>query len=126
MKYDFAVRAGNSGTVKHEIGLEVVVKAGTPPAPVSLVGQELVFLVREAPERPVLLRKTSADGGIDVKPAEGRVLVPFSVADTRSLIEGAAPGVDRALTYELERRSGNAQRVVLFGTLTVIRGANDD
>lgn len=126
MKYDFSVRAGNSGTVKNELGLEAVVKSGAPAVPVDLTGQEVVFVVRATPDRPPVLRKTSEDGGVVVNAIEGRVLVPLSAAETRAMMAGAPNGADRLLIYELERRGPDLQRAILYGRLTVLRGANDD
>ncbi len=128
MKYDFEVRAGNTGTVKNEVGLEVRLKAGSPPAPVPLSDSEFVFVVRAASGQPAILRKTSAEGGgITVSGPENKVTVALSVADTRKLW-GAATGPKVVLQYELERRrvSPATQRTVLHGTITVLPGVNDD
>jgi hypothetical protein len=128
MLYNFEVRAGNTGTVKNDAGLELILKAGVPPSAVDLAADEFVFTVRVAPDAQILLRKASSDGGIILTPAEGRVLVPFSVADTRRLWIATPGARSLSLSYELERRraSPEMQRTVLYGTLTVIAGGNDD
>lgn len=128
MKYDFEVRAGNTGTVKNEIGLELTLKAGSPPAPVDLSDSEFVFIVRPSAGQKPVIRKTSASGGgIVVTTNTGKVSVPLTVADTRALW-GAATGQKVVLQYELERRrtSPATQRTVLHGTVTVLPGVNDD
>jgi hypothetical protein len=127
MEYNFDVRAGNTGTVKNEAGLELVIKAGTPPAAVDLSGDTFVFIARQAPGSAVLFRKASdAEGGIVVTALEGRVVVPFTVAETRGLWSGGGM-VPVVLQYELERRrSSGSQRTVLSGKMTVLPGVNDD
>lgn len=126
MKYDFEVRAGNTGTVKNEMGLELVLKAGSPPSAIDLSDSEFVFVVRAAVNRPPVLRKTSQPGGgITIDPVAGRVLVALSASENRSLW-GGATGARVLLQYELERRRPQSQRAVLFGSLTVLPGMNDD
>jgi hypothetical protein len=128
MIYDFEVRAGNTGTVKNEGGLEVVLKTGgATPASINLTGEEIVFVVRASARSSVLLRKTSADGGVIVAPVEGRITVPFTVEETRALW-GASSGTEVTLQYELERRRSSPamQRTALSGKVTVLPGVNDD
>ncbi len=113
----FRVWAGNSGTVENPAGIEIVLKAGTPPAPVDLTGSEIVF-------RAVLgsgvIRKTSANGGITIVELEGRITVPITVADSRLMTAG-----DR-WRYEIERRIGGSERTIICGELIAAGGANDD
>lgn len=126
MRYDFEVRAGNSGTVKNESGLELALKAGTPPLPIDLSDSSFVLVVRASVNQPPLLRKTSeAGGGITVAAEDGRISIPFTAAETRALW-GAAAGPKVVLQYELERRRPQSERTVLFGAVTVLPGVNDD
>lgn len=117
--YNFSVRAGNSGSVENEAGLELILTAGTPPAPVDMTGDEIVF--RVTAHSTQVLRKTTASG-ITVNLATGRITIPLTVEDSRTL---RASG--RTLTYDVERRpAAGGQRTILAGRISVVEGANDD
>lgn len=128
--YDFEVLAGNSGTTRHDLGIELVLKEliDGAPVPVDLTGAEAVLVVRStARASDPLLRKTSDDGGIILTPVEGRILVPLSVADTRSLwADAMGTEVWRLFEIELRREGGSVQRSVLRGRVKVLAGVNDD
>ena len=128
--YDIEVLAGNSGTTRHDVGIELVLKemADGVPVPVDLTGAEAVLVVRStARASDPLLRKTSDDGGVILTPVEGRIMVPLSVDDTRSLWADAI-GVEvwRPFEIELRREGGSVQRTVLCGRIKVLAGVNDD
>lgn len=124
--YDVTVLAGNSGTEANELGLVANLIVGGEP--LDLTGQEIVFRVMRADTQ--VLRKTTSsgitltngtaeNGAASVVP--NLITVPITVAESRTL--EAAGG---ALTYQLERRNGSAQRAILSGCVTVKKGANDD
>jgi hypothetical protein len=128
-RYDFSMRAGNSGSTDNENGLEVLIKrqAVSGLEAENLSGSDFVFIARASSDSPVTLRFTSAER-IQVLALEGRVVVPFSVADSRLLHSAGAPaGQGRVrMIYELERRYEGAQRAILFGQITIEPGINDD
>ncbi|PTE15904.1 hypothetical protein [Pseudogemmobacter blasticus] len=128
--YDFAVRAGNSGTTKNEVGLVLTHKARSADGavqPVDLTGADVVFTARLVLRKPSVLRKSSGAGEISLTPAEGRILIPFSAADTRALW-GEATGPEVILSYEVEVRRTDppSQRTIMQGRLKVLPGGNDD
>jgi hypothetical protein len=117
-QYNFTVRAGNSGSVENEVGLEVILTAGNPPAPVDMSGDAIVFRVLSGTVQ-ALRKETPA---ILVNLTTGRITVPLTVADSRTL--QAAGGV---LTYDLERRpAAGGQRTIVAGRVFVEEAANDD
>lgn len=125
MRYDFEVRAGNSGTVANEVGLELTLKDEVDGAliPKDLAGADVVFVVRRMAGQPPILRRDASDGVI-VDPSAGHVLIPLSVQDTRAM--GAA-AINGAVAYEVEHRpAAGGQRTELFGVITVLPGVNDD
>lgn len=118
-QYNLTVRAGNSGSVQNEAGLEVILTAGTPPVPVDMTGDEIVFRVMAGATQA--LRKTTATG-ITVNIATGRITVPLTVQDSRTLQTAG-----QVLTYDLERRpAAGGQRTILAGRVLIEGSANDD
>jgi hypothetical protein len=132
--HDITVLAGNSGTQVNEhsgvqgneLGLVANLIVGGEPF--DLTGQEIVFRVMRSGTQ--VLRKTTSSGITLTNGTEengsasavpNRITVPITVVESRTL--EAAGG---ALTYELERRNGSAQRVILKGCVTVQKGSNDD
>jgi hypothetical protein len=128
-RYDFSMRAGNSGTTENENGLELVLKrhAESGLETVDLSNSSFVFIARASSDAAITLRFTSTEQ-IQVLAPEGRVVVPFSVADSRLLHSAGAPaGQGRVrMIYELERRYDGAQRTILFGQIAIEPGINDD
>jgi len=118
-KYDFRVRAGNSGTTGNGAGLVIIVSEGDPPALVNLTGQTVVF--RAMSKSGVQVVRKDMSTGIVVDIALAKITVPITVAESRLM---ATNGPD--LTYDLERRNGAEQRTLLFGSITVDGSSNDD
>lgn len=117
-RYDFTVRAGNSGSVENEAGLELILTADD--VPVDMTGDEIVFRVFGCAAQ--VLRKTTASG-ITVNIATARITVPLTVEDSRTL-EAASGGV---LSYDVERRpAAGGQRTILAGRVLIEAGVNDD
>lgn len=117
-QYNFTVRAGNSGSVENEAGLEVILTAGVPPVPVNMTGDTIVF--RVMPGGVQALRKTTP--AISVNITSGRITVPLTVEDSRAL-----QAAGEVLTYDLERRpAAGGQRTILAGRVFVEAGSNDD
>ena len=126
MMYNFEVRAGNSGTVKNEAGLEIVLKSGDPPLPVDLSDSSFVFSVLRDRGQPLTLEKTSeVGGGILVDADDGRVTVPFTSDDTRAMF-GRSSNPLVSVIYQLDRIRPQSERTVLFGSITVLAGVSDD
>ncbi|OCC05266.1 hypothetical protein BA190_10205 [Labrys sp. WJW] len=85
--------------------------------PAQMAGSEFVFrLVWQGGE----LRKTVGDG-LSLDPATGRLALVVKPAETRLLPTGSY-----AVKYELERRVGDWQGTLLYGSVTVKEWANDD
>jgi hypothetical protein len=134
---DLTIRAGNSGTVGpdggNELGLVVNLLIGLTGAevPFDLTGQTVVFRVLQGGNILQVLRKDSLTGGVTLTNGTDRngaasvvpnkITVPITVAESRTL-EAAGTG----LTYDLERRQGGNQRVLLTGNIFIEAGANDD
>jgi len=115
-RYNFRVRAGNSGSVENEAGLEAIITTGG--VPVDMTGDTIVFRVLAAGVQ--VLRKTNPAILVDIPTA--RITVPLTTADSRTL--EAAGG---RLNYDLERRTvAGGQRTLLCGEVFVEPGANDD
>ena len=114
---DFTIRAGNTGTAQNERGLVVRVKVDTTP--LDLTGNTIVFRVTK--DGTQVLRKDSLTGGITVDLPTAEIVVPITVAESRTL-EAAGQG----LTYDIERRATGVQRTILSGNIFVEPGANDD
>lgn len=117
--FNFAVRAGDTGAVHNEAGLEVVIKAGSPPAPVALGDDVLVFTCATALGADPLFTKTSTDGGVTVAPEDGFVRVPFTSVNTLAMLAAVAE-TGRPLVYALKRLRGAAIKTELTGEITVI------
>ena len=118
-RYDFTVRAGNSGTTGNAGGLQVRLQGGDPLEPVDLTGDGFVFRVYSNGAE-VLRRDT--DDGISVDLVDAVVTVALSFEDSRTLAD-AGP----VLAYDLERRpAGGGQRTVIFGSILIEPGVNDD
>jgi hypothetical protein len=115
-KYDFRIRAGDSGTIENQDGMAFTYKAGEPPAFVNLTGSVIVF---RAEYRGTVLQKTSLDGDIIVDGPAGKVTVPITVADSRLFKPGARAD------YKIQRRFGNVRRTLLEGFITVVGGVDD-
>ena len=118
-QYDFTVRAGNSGTTGNAGGFQVRLREGDPLEPVDIDGDGFVFRVY-ANGAEIMRRDT--DDGISVDLVEAVVTVALSFEDSRTLAD-AGP----ALVYDLERRpAGGGQRTVVFGSILIEPGVNDD
>ena len=124
--YDFELLAGNSGTISNEAGLELALKTTVSGdrVPLDLQDDEIVFVARPSPRPPPALRMARSTGQIIVVADQGRILIPFSAAETRAL---GSPDKIVAMRYEVERRpAGGGQRTVLAGVVTILPGVNDD
>ena len=131
--HDFAIRAGNSGTVSigQDIGgndLGIVLNLLVDGAPFDLTGQTVIFRVMQgatevlrkaSPAAITLSNGTDASGAAAAVP--NRITIPISVAESRTLEAAGAP-----LTYDVERRSGATQRTIIAGNIFIEPGANDD
>ncbi len=123
--YDFAVRAGNSGTVQNEAGIALVIKSGSPPEPFDLGNDEVIFIAALSAGGAPVIRKTSAEAGeVQVIPAEGKIVVPITVSDTLAMADAVEDDGQR-LIYSVERRRGSARRTELSGEISVLKVARD-
>lgn len=113
MERNFAFIPGNSGTVENPSG--IVIRLRADGAPENLTGSDFVF--RAVLHGQEVLRKDLATGVV-VDVADGRITIPITVAESRSL-----PGI---CFYEIEQRIGDAQRTRLMGRLVAVGGLNDD
>jgi hypothetical protein len=116
---NFTIWIGNTGTVENPSGIVFVMKAGSTPVPVDLTGSEIIFLVRNM-SGGLVLRKTSANGGITLDALAGKITIPITAPETRLMQVGAR------LKYEVERRISGIERTVLTGELVPAGGVNDD
>lgn len=116
---NFVVWIGNVGVSENPAGIVLVYKAGTPAVAVDLTGYEIVFRLTNA-ARVQILRKTSADAGITLDAVNGKITVPFTVAETRALRLG------EVYQYEIEARITGSERTLLSGRITTAGGINDD
>jgi hypothetical protein len=116
---NFTVRVGNSGTTGNAAGIQVRLRAGDPPEPIDLTGDSFVFRVYARGQEA--LRRETGDG-IAVDLVDALVTVVLSQEDSRTLAD-----VGPALVYDLERRpAGGGERTVLFGSILIEPGVNDD
>lgn len=105
---------GNSGTRANPDGIVIDVISGDEPA--QMGGTEIVF--RVVANGVEIIRRSTADGGVLLDAAAGRVTIPISVADSRAIPDQAQ--------YEIEQRAGAEQRTILYGYFQVSGGVNDD
>ncbi len=113
--YDFTVRRGGSTPLAIRLKTE---DANGVRTPLDLAGSTFVLTV-VWPEGS--LRKSSADGGLTLDPANGEIVWQPVPAETRLIPEG------RIAQYEWERRlPGGRQSIVLAGHLIGQGGINDD
>ena len=113
---DFCIKHGYSGVSENPDGMVFRFKNANETA-YDFAGSEVVFFARYG---GLVLRKTSADNGVLVDLTESLVTVPISVEESR---------IFRALSfvpYELERRIGMSQELLVQGTITIKAGINDD
>lgn len=85
----------------------------------DLTGSEIVF---RATWGGGSLRRTSADGGIDLgDPTDGEITITIPAAAGRALPAG------RVVRYEIERRIAGTETTLIYGNVVVSDwGANDD
>ena len=113
--YNFTVRAGNTGTVENQSGLSF-----TETEARAVADYEYVFFTATFDGGSI--RKTSATGDILKDTTENTVTVPFTTAETRSML---VPGT--SIAYEMERRTADPTQVTfLTGEISVLGSLNDD
>ena len=113
--YDFTVRRGGSTPLAIRLKTE---DANGIRTPLDFAGSTFVLTV-VWPEGS--LRKSSADAGLTLDPANGEIVWRPLPAETRLIPEG------RIARYEWERRlPGGRQSIVLAGHLIGQGGINDD
>ena len=113
MERNFAIIPGNSGIVENPDGIVIILKADGEPE--NLTGSNFVF---RAVNGGVELIRKDTDSGVVIDALAGKVTIPITVAESRSL-----PQICR---YEIEQRLGAAQRTRLRGQLVTVGGVNDD
>lgn len=110
--YDFHIWQGNSGTVEDERGLVLLRLQDDGVTPVDMAGANVIYTQADG------ITKDSNSGDVMLDVTTGEIVIPFSVAETRAIVNN--------LKYELEVHNGPSQRTVLRGTIITHKGLNLD
>jgi hypothetical protein len=110
--YPFTVRQGNTVVRTFEM-------KDANGDPVDLTGSTVIFRA-VYPFGAGTLRKSTADAGLVMRAALGEVDLTLTPEETRAMPLGAVT------TYDIEHRVLGVQTTLAVGTITVLKGDNDD
>lgn len=115
--YNFKIKSGNSGTISNPNGIEIIV-VDSNDNPIDFTGWDVYFFAGYKGNPSVI--KSTIEGDVLLDHENGHITVPITVEDSRRFPSNSN------IIYEIEKRSGLEQRIVVEGKIEIVGGINGD